>query len=146
VNTLGGAITTRIYDALAEGTASAPAALRNSEGTQMLSWMKRRRATVQDQTQPDTNAANQRCVTPSKYVSLFNYLDGRYADRVVLTFGQIEDLLGFSLPDLARLSGDWWTNPDPNTPRPRFADSWLLANRTAQPNLVALTVVFDRVS
>jgi hypothetical protein len=127
--------------------ASAPAALRNSGGTQMLSWIKRRRSTVQDQPQPDTNAANapQRCVTPpSPYVSLFKYLDGRYADRVVLTFGQIEDLLGFSLPDLARLSADWWTNPDPNTTRPRFADSWLLANRTAQPNLVALTVVFDR--
>jgi hypothetical protein len=96
---------------------------------------------------PDTNAANapHRCVTPSSE-SLFNYLDGRYADRVVLTFGQIEDLLGFSLPALARLSADWWTNPDPNTARTRFADSWLLANRTAQPNLVALTVVFDRAS
>jgi hypothetical protein len=112
----------------------------------MLSWMKRRRSTVQDQLQPDTNGANapQRRVAPSQYVSLFNYLDGRYADRVVLTFGQIEDLLGFSLPDLARLSAHWWTNPDPNTTGPRFADSWLLANRTAQPNLVALTVVFDR--
>jgi hypothetical protein len=126
--------------------ASAPAALRNAGGTPMLSWMKRRRSTLQDQTQSETNAANaaQRCVTPSQYASLFNYLDGRYADRVVLTFGQIEDLLGFSLPDPARLSADWWTNPDPNTTRPRFADSWLLANRTAQPNLVALTVVFDR--
>jgi hypothetical protein len=112
----------------------------------MLSWRKRRRSTLQDQPQSDTNAASfpQRCAPPSQYVSLFNYLDGRYADRVVLTFGQIEDLLGSSLPDLARLSADWWTNPDPNTTRPRLADTWLLANRTAQPNLVALTVVFDR--
>jgi hypothetical protein len=125
--------------------ASAPAALRNSGGIQMLSWINRRR-TVQEQPPPDTNAANapQRCVTPSQYVSLFNYLDRRYADRVVLTFGQIEDLLGFSLPDLARLSADWWTKPDPDATWPRFADSWLTANRTAQPNLVALTVVFDR--
>lgn len=118
----------------------------NSGGTQMLSWMKRRRSTRQDHTHPDTKAANapNRCVPASQYVSLFNYLDGRYADRVVLTFGQIEDLLGFSLPDLARRSADWWTNPDANTTRPRFADSWLLANRTAQPNLIALTVAFDR--
>ena len=111
---------------------------------QMLSWIRRRRSAVHP---PDTtNAANapQQCDTPSQCVSLFNYLDGRYADRVVLTFGQIEDLLGFSLPDLARRSADWWTNPDPNAARPRFADSWLLAHRTAQPNLVALTVVFDR--
>ena len=112
----------------------------------MLSWIKRRRSTLQGQTQPATSEANapQRRVPPSQYVSLFNYLDGRYADRVVLTFGQIEDLLGFSLPDLARLSADWWTNPDPNTTQPRLADTWLLANRTAQPNLVALTVLFDR--
>jgi hypothetical protein len=146
VNTLGGAITTRICDALAEMVASAPAALRNSGGPPMLSWMKRRRSTRQDPPPSDTNTANapQRGVTPSQYVSLFNYLDGRYADRVVLTFGQIEDLLGFSLPDSARLTADWWTNPDANTTRPRFADSWLLAKRTAQPNLVALTVVFDR--
>jgi hypothetical protein len=111
----------------------------------MLSWMKRRRSTLQ-QTQVETNAAKapQRYVPPSQYVALFNYLDGRYADRVVLTFGQIEDLLGFSLPVVARMSPDWWTNPDPNTTRPRFADSWLLANRTAQPNLFALTVAFDR--
>jgi hypothetical protein len=54
------------------------------------------------------------------------------------------DLLGFSLPNLARLSADWWTNPDPNTTLPRLADTWLLANRTAQPNLIALTVVFER--
>jgi hypothetical protein len=112
----------------------------------MLSWKKRRRSMLQDQPPSDTNVTNapQRCAPPSQFVSLFNYLDGRYADRVVLTFGQIEDLLGFSLPDLARLSADWWTNPDPNTTRPRLADTWLLANRTAQPNLVALTVVFDR--
>ena len=112
----------------------------------MLSWMKRRRSTLQDQAPSDTNAADspRRSSTPSQYASLFNYLNGRYADRVVLTFGQIEDLLGFSLPELARLSADWWTNPDPNTTRPRFADSWLLANRTARPNLLALTVVFDR--
>jgi hypothetical protein len=37
-----------------------------------------------------------------KYVSLYKYLDGRFADRVVLKFTEIEDLLGFALPDLAR--------------------------------------------
>jgi hypothetical protein len=31
----------------------------------------------------------------------------------VLTFAEIEDLLGFTLPDLARRREDWWTNPDP---------------------------------
>lgn len=81
-----------------------------------------------------------------KYTALYNYLNGRYADRVVLTFGQIEDLLGFSLPDTARLSQSWWTLPDPTAARPRFADSWLLAHRSARPNLLTLTVIFDRAA
>ena len=45
-----------------------------------------------------------------KYRLLFRYLEERYAQTVVLTFGEIEDLLGFSLPDQARLSEGWWTD------------------------------------
>ncbi len=30
---------------------------------------------------------------PGKYKSLYQYLDNRYANTVVLTFAQIEDLL-----------------------------------------------------
>jgi hypothetical protein len=81
-----------------------------------------------------------------KYVTLYEYLETRYANTVVLTFAEIEDLLGFRLPELARLREDWWTKPDQDTVRPRYSDSWILANRTARPNLPALTVVFDRSS
>ena len=96
---------------------------------------------------PDTDAAERRrSAMAGKYVLLYKYLNGRYANVVVLTFAEIEDLLGFSLPGQARLSEDWWTLPDPNAPRPRFCDSWILANRTARPNLLALTVVFTRGS
>ena len=79
-----------------------------------------------------------------KYTALYNYLEGRYADRVVLTFGQIEDLLGFSLPDVARLSDSWWAVPVPTEAHPCFSDSWLLAHRSARANLLTLTVTFDR--
>jgi hypothetical protein len=75
-----------------------------------------------------------------EYLSLYTYLAKRYADTVVLTFGEIEDLLGFTLPDPARLRQDWWTNVDPGAQ----ADAWMLANRTARPNLMAQTVVFER--
>ena len=34
-----------------------------------------------------------------KYHGLYDYLKNRYADTVVLTFQQVEDLLGFTLPD-----------------------------------------------
>ena len=46
-------------------------------------------------------------------------LVNRYANTVVLTFAEIEDLLGFTLPDPARLHSEWWTSPDPNSDRPR---------------------------
>ena len=42
-----------------------------------------------------------------KYGSLYTYLQARYADVVVLTFVDIEALLGFSLPDVARRQAEW---------------------------------------
>jgi hypothetical protein len=77
---------------------------------------------------------------------LHECLDARYADTVVLTFGEIEDLAGVPLSKLAHVSHDWWTTPDADATELRFADSWILARRTARPNPRALTVTFDRVS
>jgi hypothetical protein len=51
---------------------------------------------------------------PGKYQSLCQYVENRYANTVVLTFAQIEDLLGFTLPDWARVDQEWWANKDPN--------------------------------
>lgn len=113
----------------------------------MFAWIRRRpRASTRQPDAAMTVVSRERPVMSGKYTALYNYLDGRYADRVVLTFGQIEDLLGFSLPDKARLSQSWWTIPDPTDARPRFSDSWLLAHRSARPNLLTLTVIFDRVA
>jgi hypothetical protein len=109
--------------------------------------MKRRRARLRDRIDQEPVAPKvHRSATSGKYLTLYTYLENRYADRVVLTFNQIEDLLGFALPDPARRNEDWWTLPDPATPSPRYSDSWILAHRTARPNFLALTVVFDRVS
>ena len=79
-----------------------------------------------------------------KYLLLYNYLENRYANTVVLTFAQIEDLLGFMLPEQARLHREWWTDAEKNPAGPNYSDSWILARRTATPNLVAQTVVFER--
>jgi len=81
-----------------------------------------------------------------KYLSLYTYLTNRYADTVVLTFEQIESLLGFALPDPARLRQDWWTSDDAAAGESRPRDAWALAKRTAKVNLSAQTVVFDRAS
>ena len=111
----------------------------------MLDWMKWRRPTEKVRLNLEPARVPQSAVT-GRYGPLYTYLEKRFADTVVLTFAEIEDLLGFTLPDLARRREDWWTSPDQQVAQPRFSDSWLLANRTARPNLMALTVVFDRVA
>ena len=60
---------------------------------------------------------------------------------VVLTFAQIEDLLGFELPELARRGREWWTTTDTSSMQCR---AWTNAHRTAVPNLTAQTVTFER--
>jgi len=79
-----------------------------------------------------------------EYQRLYTYLHDRYANRVVLTFREIEDLLGFRLPDQARSQREWWANADPTTGRSTQSKAWTLASRTAIVHLVAQSVVFDR--
>jgi hypothetical protein len=81
---------------------------------------------------------------PGKYASLHNYLVNRYADSVVLTFAQLEDLLGGALPDSARAQHEWWTHRDTDADKFSCSDAWILAGRTAKPNLLARTVTFER--
>jgi len=81
---------------------------------------------------------------PDKYRGLYEYLENRYANMVVLTFAQIEDLLGFTLPDSARVDLAWWANNGPDDTRQPQSQSWTLASRTATPNLRAHTVAFER--
>jgi hypothetical protein len=80
------------------------------------------------------------------YAGLQKYLTARYADAVVLTFGQIEDLLGFALPEPAWKEPAWWAAPAPGATASVQAQSWTLAKRTATPNLPAETVLFERIS
>lgn len=113
----------------------------------MLDWLKRRPSKVHDQKEADPDAASRHgYVMSGTYRLLYKYLDNRYATTVVLTFAEIEALLGFALPDLARLHQEWWTNPEPRGTQPSYSHSWLQANRTARPNLLARTVVFERGS
>jgi hypothetical protein len=81
---------------------------------------------------------------PPEYLSLYTYLEHRYATSVVLTFDQMETLLGFQLPLPARTEPGWWGGAAARTDR--HADAWMGAGRTATPNLPARTVTFERVS
>ena len=78
------------------------------------------------------------------YLPLYTYLEHRYASIVVLTYEQMEALLGFALPDAARLESGWWTGAAaPGTPD---GNAWTAAGRTATPNLPARLVRFERCS
>jgi len=78
---------------------------------------------------------------PAAYLPLYTYLRDRYANTVVLTFMEIEDLLGFSLPEVARLQQEWWA--DSLTPSAQ-SRTWSQARRTVTANLRSQTAIFER--
>jgi hypothetical protein len=118
----------------------------------MWKWFKRRALIARQVTTSDARVAERNkgkalgrsAKVPSKYASLHDYLVNRYADNVVLTFAQLEDLLGCALPDSARIQHEWWTSTDKDAGKPSCSDAWILAGRTARPNLPARTVAFER--
>jgi hypothetical protein len=78
------------------------------------------------------------------YQPLQKYLRERHADRVVLTFGQIEDLVGSPLPGAARLERAWWNVTDAQSAPTAQSDAWTTTHRTATVNLAAQSVLFER--
>jgi hypothetical protein len=113
----------------------------------MLNWLKRRASTVSRQPELPAKVARPpgRAMT-GQYLLLYKYLENRYANIVVLTFAEIEDLLGFALPDQARLHQEWWTPAAIDPAGRSHSDSWVLASRTATANLTAQTVAFERAA
>jgi hypothetical protein len=116
----------------------------------MWKWIKRRKSAVRDIAKADAPPAKRQTdavprkagEVPGEYATLHNYLTNRYANIVVLTFDQIEGLLGFRLPDSARTQQKWWTGRAEGD-EPACSDAWILAGMTARPNLLAQTVVFE---
>jgi hypothetical protein len=80
---------------------------------------------------------------PAAYLPLFTYLDRRYAATVVLTFEQIESLLGFVPPSPAFADAEWWTHSEEATDR--HGAAWAAARRSAAPQLRARIVAFERL-
>ncbi len=78
---------------------------------------------------------------PREYRALYTYLEHRYASVVVLTFDQIEALLGYALPTAARIEREWWTDI---VETQGHCAAWTRAGRTAAPNLLAKIVAFER--
>ena len=76
----------------------------------MWKWIRRRELTAQSVRTAEVPVAERRIVkgpektarVPTEYLPLHKYLVNRFADSVVLTFAQLEDLTGCPLPDSAR--------------------------------------------
>jgi hypothetical protein len=80
-----------------------------------------------------------------EYRPLQKYLTERFSDAVVLTFGEIEDLLGVALPEAARLRATWWTDAFEDGAQSPQSHAWKDAKRNALPNLLARRVRFERL-
>jgi hypothetical protein len=80
---------------------------------------------------------------PKEYLPLYHYLEHRYASLVVLSFEQIESLLGFTLPQAAITDRAWWTRDSAIDPQ---TETWRVTGRLATPNLLARNVAFERLA
>ena len=92
---------------------------------------------------PDHATGRSEAARPCRVHALYTYLDRRYAATVVLTFEQIEALLGFAPPSPAFADAEWWTGPC--GANDRHTAAWTAARRSAAPQLSARIVAFERL-
>ncbi len=77
----------------------------------------------------------------SKYQALSEYLYERWEKRIVLSYDEIEDVLGFELPTSAHtLPQSFWANTEYHN----YAKSWLLLGYKAKVNVKTKNVTFER--
>lgn len=85
----------------------------------------------------------------SKYDPLRNWLRNQRADRVELSFDQIEDedIIGVELPDTAKQCREWWANETNPATRHHQCRAWLIAGfEVEQVNLNREIVTFRRLA
>jgi len=76
-----------------------------------------------------------------KYEKLYRHLTGLTAWEWRATFGEVEAILGFILPNSARSYTAWWANDSSHS----YARAWLAAGwETSSVNLQAGTLVFRK--
>ena len=80
-----------------------------------------------------------------KYAPLYRHLLSAYPEpEWRTTFGEVESILGFRLPDSARLHRPWWANSRKGSGH-SHALAWQAAGwRTREVNIEAETLVFAR--
>ncbi len=77
-----------------------------------------------------------------KYESLRRYLNEQRQERVTLSFDDVADIIGDTLPPSARKFAQWWEND----PKHVEAQAWLSAGyQSACISLISENVTFIRV-
>ena len=79
--------------------------------------------------------------TNSKYKALSEFLYEKWEKRIVLTYSQLETLLGFPLPASAHtLPQSYWANTEYHS----YAKSWLRLGYKARVDAENKKVIFER--
>jgi hypothetical protein len=80
----------------------------------------------------------------TKYAPIHRWLRSLRMDKVAITFEEIEGILGFQLPQSARVYRAWWENECVHH-RHTYCRAWLDAGfETQNVNLAQQTLVFQR--
>ena len=80
-----------------------------------------------------------------KYAPLFDHLEQLRGTEWPATFGEIEKILGFSLPDSARIHRPWWANQGERGGH-SHALAWEMAGwKTTQVDMAGERVVFVKM-
>ncbi|WP_424947517.1 DUF7662 domain-containing protein [Candidatus Spongiihabitans sp.] len=78
----------------------------------------------------------------SKYDPLQQHLKAQSSAHILMSFAEIEQLLGFDLPPSARKHRPWWSNNPSNS---RITEAWLSAGyQSAKVDMAAGCLVFRR--
>ena len=89
---------------------------------------------------PEYAAIRQKAAARGKYAPLHRHLAALTADSWRASFRQVEEILGFRLPDSARLYPAWWSNGTAHS----HALAWVMAGFRVRPALDDGAVVFER--
>jgi hypothetical protein len=81
----------------------------------------------------------------SIYAPLRKHLDGVTADSAVLTWREIQTILGFALPKSARFRPQWWASDVvPDTRHSHAKEGWLLSGWKAKPDFTKQLTTFTK--
>lgn len=84
-----------------------------------------------------------KAVVRGKYAPLYNYLSRATSEELEMTFEKLEAILGFTLPDSARIYRPWWANQSKSGHSQSMA--WAVAGwKTANVDLEEETLNFIR--